>query len=59
MDQPEWDGIYARIGASERGRGFYQHSTCVPGRHLGRRVTMGELTKELREIILNEINETV
>ena len=48
------DGIiYEGIGASEDGRGFLQHTTCMKGKHLGKKITFEELHKNLQDFIKN------
>lgn len=43
--------IYEGIGASEDGRGFLQHTICMKGKHLGKKITFQELHKNLQEFI--------
>ena len=45
--------IYEGIGASEDGRGFLQHTICMKGKHLGKKITFQELHKNLQEFIKN------
>jgi hypothetical protein len=57
-DRPEKQpGTFEAIGASETGAGFYQHTTAMPGRHLGKRVKFANLSSELQNRLKNEIEE--
>jgi hypothetical protein len=57
-DRPERRlGTFEAIGASETGTGFYQYTTAMPGRHLGKRVKFKDLSPELQNKLLNEIKE--
>lgn len=42
------------IGADTDGNGFYQHSTGVRGRHLGKKVPYTSLSVELRRKLVQE-----
>ena len=45
--------LYECIGASEDGRGFLQHTICMKGKHLGKKITFQELNKNLQDFIKN------
>ena len=49
--------IYEGIGASEDGRGFLQHTICIKGKHLGKKITFSSLTKELQNKLINYFND--
>lgn len=46
---------YECIGSSENGTGFFMHSTCQLGRHLGKKIKFESLPKELQERVIDEI----
>ena len=51
------DGIlYEAIGSSETGSGFYQHTEAMKGRHLGKKIQFKDLSIELQNRILIELN---
>lgn len=52
MDQPEGRGLFACFGFDENPfhpQGFGQHSTAMPGRHLGRRINPDDLPTQARK----------
>jgi hypothetical protein len=52
MDQPERaSNTFAAFGMSEHPQhpqGFGQHTTAMPGRHLGRRINLSDLPQDCR-----------
>lgn len=44
---------YECIGSSENGTGFFQHSNCQRGSHLGKKITAKDLTKDLQKKLVN------
>lgn len=48
---------YDYIGASENGWGIFMWGECVLGRHLGKKVELGSLSKELQSRIINALKE--
>ena len=44
------------IGCDWTGNGFFSHSNCQRGRHLGKKVEAKDLSKELQTKLLNYIN---
>ena len=52
------DGIiYEAIGASESGSGFLQHTICMKGKHLGKKITFEKLHKNLQDFIKNYLSQ--
>lgn len=45
--------FYEYIGASENGLGVFMWGECVLGRHLGKKVELTDLSKELQNRIIN------
>lgn len=37
--------------------GIYQHLECEKGRHLGKRITLGQLPENARKVLENELRE--
>ena len=61
MNRPEGRGTYAAIGSSEfpfHPQGFGQHTSAMPGRHLGRRVTLADLPEQARQFVSQFAAET-
>jgi len=42
------------IGSDENGAGFYQHCTGTRGRHLGKKISIDKLSKELQDRLTQE-----
>ena len=46
--------LYECIGASATGAGFYQHTTCQRGKHLGKKIPFIYLDGNLQQMLINE-----
>ena len=44
-------GFYNCIGSSYNGIGFFMHSTCQKGKHLGKKIKFNDLDRHLRNIL--------
>jgi len=59
MDQPEKGfNTFAALGFDERPfhpQGFGQHTSAMPGRHLGRRIKFQDLKKDGQRLIQREM----
>lgn len=44
---------YECIGSSETGDGFFQHSNCQRGPHLGKKINFSDLSPELQNKLNN------
>ncbi len=59
MDQPECrPGMFAALGMSENPfhpQGFGQHCQAMPGRHLGKRITLDQLPEDCRKLVKQEL----
>ena len=60
MDQPERTaGVFACVGMSKRPfhpQGFGQHSTAMPGKHLGKRVALSSLPADCQKLVRSDLN---
>lgn len=57
IDMLENNGLYAAIGANNyplHPCGFYQHTDCAIGAHLGNRITFSSLPSALKKLIIKE-----
>jgi|LakMenEpi03Aug12_release.lakeMendotaPanAssembly.Ray.scaffolds.fasta_scaffold3264174_1 hypothetical protein len=55
-DRPEMKpNTFEAISACKTGDAFYQHTTAMPGRHLGKRVKFSDLSYELQFKLSQEI----
>ena len=59
MDEPErTPGTFACVGMSANPfhpQGFGQHSQAMPGRHLGRRITLADLPADCRRLVAQDL----
>lgn len=49
--------FYECIGASENGLGVFMWGECILGRHLGKKVQLEGLSKELQNRIINALKD--
>lgn len=60
MDQPERAGLYAARGMSEHPfhpQGFGQYCTAMPGRHLGKRITLDQLPPDCQRLVKQDLED--
>ena len=55
-DKPEYDCVGMSHDVTSP-QGFYQHSTCFDGPHLGKRIIFEQLPMEHRQRIVGELRE--
>jgi hypothetical protein len=48
--------FYDCIGSSENGKGVFTWSECILGKHLGAKIKLEDLSKELQEKIQNALS---
>ena len=57
FDDTKNGDIYDCLGCSYTGEGFFQHSTAMKGRHLGKKVQFSDLSDELQRRLTSYFNE--
>ena len=60
MNDPEYKpGTFSCVGMSEHpfhAQGFGQHSSAMPGRHLGRRIKFEELPPDCQKLVKQDLS---
>ena len=49
--------LYTCLGCSLNGIGFFEHSEAMKGRHLGKKISFEDLSKELQQTLKNYYND--
>jgi hypothetical protein len=57
FDDTKNGNMYDCLVCSYTGSGFFQHSTAMKGRHLGRKVQFSDLSDELQRRLTSYFNE--
>ena len=57
FDDTKNGNTYDCLGCSYTGEGFFQHSTAMKGRHLGKKISFEDLSKELQQTLKNYSND--
>jgi hypothetical protein len=58
MGEPERGGLYAALGMSRdpfSPQGVGQHTTAMPGRHLGKRVRLADLPPDCQKLVRSDL----
>ena len=58
--EKERNGEYQAVAASETGAGFYSHTSCMLGKHLGREISFSDLDPRLQKMVkeIDLVNES-